>query len=109
MYVVFRRLIAIFLTLSTVLSVVSPDRIEIEEFSVDSENMSILFSDVESSDPSAQHDHESGHSCHLGHCSFTLEYFADLNFISPNKSLISKLFGFEASSFPEEIIRPPIS
>lgn len=60
-------------------------------------------------DGDSGHGHGLGHSCHLGHCSFTLGSGPSL----PNYKLEPVLFAldlhFKLSDFQNSLFRPPIS
>ena len=112
-----RAFLATLFIIITVLSVIRPVNSScdiVTDSSQLSSGASLVACGIQGDSPSLHssssgHDHDVCHTCHLGHCSFTLgsspviPIYGDTKIFSPRESI------FELSDFKSSLFRPPIS
>ena len=112
-----RAFLAVLFITITVLSVIRPVNPSCDvatDSSQLSSGASLIACGIKADSPSphssnSSHDHDICHTCHLGHCSFTLGSspvlpgYGDTKIFSPLESV------FELSDFKSSLFRPPIS
>lgn len=109
-------LVAVFFTIVTLISVAQPQNAlcnDSESTLNNSQSESAphftTAKNLPSTKQNTDHDQSICHTCHLGHCSFTLT--STLPILSYNETAILNfsLYDFSLSDFKSQVFRPPIS
>lgn len=112
-----KTLLSLLFTLITIMSVIRPANATCDEYlngGKGSHNETTIICGTHDGansnhDGDSGHEHGFGHSCHLGHCSFTLGSSPRLPTYKLEPALFILDLHFKLSDFQSSLFRPPIS
>lgn len=102
-----RKVLAFIYLLIIVVNVLSPKHCHDHETQSNGTKIVIAISDHDET-PEDSDDHQPGHICHLGHCSFVLSFQEPLIYKNINFIFTEEMPNFSLFNFKNKLFRPPI-